>query len=257
MKKKIPRIVSMLLVLAMFFSMAAVAFADTTMYVNVTPNVNFRKTPGGALICRIPYGAAVSRISTTTQNGESWSKCTYNNQTGYIMSKFLSSSNPNGSGGSSALGWVTMAVEHGDTNATMLYSAPSSNSSTLANLNNVSTVKVSFDTNDFKWARCQYNGMTGYIKYIDLNPTETQFLTASYGGTSVILQRGNKGQAVKNLQMQLAQLGYSTNGIDGIFGSGTEDAVISFQNKYKLDADGKAGPKTLKKMFEVLDYYYY
>lgn len=256
-KSLIKRLMALALVIVSVFSVAAVAFADTTKYVNVTPNVNFRKSPGGDLIDRIPYGAAVTEHSTSYSGGEEWSYVTYNKTNGYVMTKFLSPNSPSGGSSTSELGWVSIAVSSDPDAPAMLYSQPSSSSTRLANLSSVRSVSVCFDTNDFRWARCVYNGMTGYVKYIDLDPSESDFLNASYGGTNVILREGKKGQAVKNLQMQLAQLGYSTNGIDGIYGSGTKQAVTNFQKKYNLDADGIAGPNTFKKIYSVLDYYYY
>lgn len=95
MKKSIiKRLVALALVIVSVFSISAVAMAETVKYVNVTPNVNFRETPGGALICRILYGEPVTVLSTTTSGGESWSKCTYDGDTGYIMSKYLSTTKP-------------------------------------------------------------------------------------------------------------------------------------------------------------------
>ena len=48
------------------------------------------------MIDRIPYGASVTEHSTLTYNNELWSYVTYNTQTGYVMSKFLSSTAPGG-----------------------------------------------------------------------------------------------------------------------------------------------------------------
>ena len=45
------------------------------------------------------------------------------------------------------------------------------------------------------------------------------------------------------LQRNLNKLGYSLNA-DGIFGEDTKKAVISFQGKNGLSADGIVGPNT-------------
>lgn len=58
----------------------------------------------------------------------------------------------------------------------------------------------------------------------------------------VLLRKGSRGQAVKDLQ---AGLGIEA---DGIFGTGTEAAVIAFQTANGLDGDGLAGPETLARM---------
>ena len=60
-----------------------------------------------------------------------------------------------------------------------------------------------------------------------------------------ILQRGERGPSVLNLQKRLVALGYAPGTPDGIFGYGTQSAVLAFQRASKLAADGIAGPKTL------------
>jgi GH24 family phage-related lysozyme (muramidase) len=60
-----------------------------------------------------------------------------------------------------------------------------------------------------------------------------------------ILQRGERGPSVVNLQKRLADLGYKPGTPDGIFGYGTQSAVLAFQRASKLSADGIAGTKTL------------
>ncbi|KAA0685990.1 lysozyme [Neorhizobium sp. P12A] len=60
-----------------------------------------------------------------------------------------------------------------------------------------------------------------------------------------VLERGERGSPVMQLQQRLAALGYKPGAVDGIFGYGTESAVIAFQKASKLTTDGKAGPITL------------
>lgn len=67
-----------------------------------------------------------------------------------------------------------------------------------------------------------------------------------------LLKHGMKGDDVKRLQEALVKLGYSTNGIDGIWGNGTENAVRSFQKDNKLTVDGLVGKNTIKKINELL-----
>jgi len=61
------------------------------------------------------------------------------------------------------------------------------------------------------------------------------------------LRRGDKGEAVKDLQKKLISLGYALPkyGADGDFGKETEAAVKAFQADNGLKADGIAGEKTL------------
>lgn len=60
-----------------------------------------------------------------------------------------------------------------------------------------------------------------------------------------MLERGERGVSVVHLQQRLAALGYKPGAADGIFGYGTQQAVLAFQRATKLSADGVAGPKTL------------
>lgn len=56
---------------------------------------------------------------------------------------------------------------------------------------------------------------------------------------------GSRGEEVREIQTRLAALGYYKGTIDGIYGSGTKNAVIQFQKDNGLSADGIVGEKTL------------
>ncbi len=64
-----------------------------------------------------------------------------------------------------------------------------------------------------------------------------------------MLRRGNTGDQVTLLQNRLKALGYMTQAADGIFGSATEKALLSFQNINGLTPDGIAGEQTLVKLY--------
>lgn len=68
-------------------------------------------------------------------------------------------------------------------------------------------------------------------------------LTASAAET-VVLKSGSTGAQVRTLQTKLKNWGYYRGAIDGIYGSGTKAAVIKFQKKNGLTADGIVGAKT-------------
>ncbi len=59
-----------------------------------------------------------------------------------------------------------------------------------------------------------------------------------------LLQRGDSGDEVSNLQEALSQKGFFDGPITGFFGELTEAAVIRFQEANGLDADGIVGPAT-------------
>lgn len=68
------------------------------------------------------------------------------------------------------------------------------------------------------------------------------------------LQKGDKGQEVKNLQAKLIALGYSCGkaGADGDFGTDTLNAVKRFQQDHGLVVDGEAGVNTMAKINALL-----
>ncbi|CAN5330399.1 hypothetical protein BH11PSE11_BH11PSE11_27110 [soil metagenome] len=55
-----------------------------------------------------------------------------------------------------------------------------------------------------------------------------------------LVQSGNSGERVRTVQYLLQQWGYSVTA-DGVFGSGTLNAVKSFQSSHGLSADGMVG----------------
>ena len=59
-------------------------------------------------------------------------------------------------------------------------------------------------------------------------------------------RQGSTGEQVRIIQTQLKNWGYYDGAVDGIFGSGTAEAVQYFQRKNGLTADGIVGPATLK-----------
>ena len=67
-----------------------------------------------------------------------------------------------------------------------------------------------------------------------------------YSSAEYVLSKlGSRGDEVRRIQRKLKQLGYYTGSIDGIYGSNTQKAIISFQRSCGLTADGIAGPRTL------------
>ena len=59
---------------------------------------------------------------------------------------------------------------------------------------------------------------------------------------------GSHSEEVRQIQQKLKSWGYYSGDADGIFGMETKKAVLSFQRKNGLTADGIAGPATLRAM---------
>ena len=65
------------------------------------------------------------------------------------------------------------------------------------------------------------------------------------------LREGNRGNITKLLQEKLVSLGYNTNDVDGIFGSQTKAAVISYQKSRGLSQDGIVGQNTWRELLNL------
>lgn len=65
---------------------------------------------------------------------------------------------------------------------------------------------------------------------------------------SSLSKQGSTGAEVTEIQTKLKEQGYYNGNIDGIYGSGTKNAVIAFQKDNGLSADGIAGTQTLSKL---------
>lgn len=102
------------------------------------------------------------------------------------------------------------------------------------------------------------DGLFGKKSQTKFNEIYTgQTSTASIATTTKIeftrtLLIGSKGSDVKNLQGLLNSLGFTAGTPDGSFGKKTASAVIMFQSKYGLSADGVFGSKSAQKLLEVI-----
>ncbi len=71
------------------------------------------------------------------------------------------------------------------------------------------------------------------------------------GKPTTILRPGDEGDQVKSVQARLQTLGYYAGSIDGVYGSGTTEAVRFFQARNSLKVDGKVGPNTADKLYSA------
>lgn len=96
-----------------------------------------------------------------------------------------------------------------------------------------------------------YNGLEDRSAYLAKAKAELARLealaiaAAAPADARPVLRRGNRDAAVGELQTALRAKGHPI-AIDGDFGAATELAVMSFQAKKKLTADGIVGPATWK-----------
>ncbi len=72
--------------------------------------------------------------------------------------------------------------------------------------------------------------------------------------SAAILKQGATGGEVKEVQRRLKLWGYYKGSLDGVFGASTRSAVIAFQKKNGLKADGVVGASTYKALGMVKSY---
>ena len=70
-------------------------------------------------------------------------------------------------------------------------------------------------------------------------------ITLAQRADAASYKRGSTGSVVSEIQQKLKDWGYYSADVDGVYGSRTEAAVLLFQQKNGLAADGKAGTETL------------
>lgn len=123
---------------------------------------------------------------------------------------------------------------------------------------------VSFDvgqnldsaTRDQLRVTAEQTGVWSYVEPAYLTPTWVHFDAratppACAAGGYPLVRQGSVGNYVLTLQDALNALGFTGSGLDGYFGSGTRNAVISFQRSQGLDADGIVGCLTWERLTEL------
>ena len=110
--------------------------------------------------------------------------------------------------------------------------------------------KLEIEYKEGSWYKVTYGKYEGYVyaSYVKVDGTVPQKGQSSSSSTDDSLEKGDKGEAVKELQRRLKELGYYSSSIDGSYGDVTVSAVKAFQKKNGLTADGVAGPVTQKKL---------
>lgn len=104
--------------------------------------------------------------------------------------------------------------------------------------------------------RCAQAVVKGLFRMegIHYKPMEDAIENPGESEAGKLLQLGDRGLEVRELQENLMKLGYSLEnyGADEIYGQETEAAVMQFQRDNNLSVDGIVGPETRGKMQELL-----
>ena len=105
------------------------------------------------------------------------------------------------------------------------------------------------------WNSANNSGVWTYVEPISLTPTWVHFdkrfgkPACSTGGYPLI-KRGSLSNYVLIAQDDLNTLGFRTNGLDGIFGLATQNAVREYQRTRGLAVDGIVGCNTWRSLQE-------
>ena len=107
------------------------------------------------------------------------------------------------------------------------------------------------------WNSANNSGVWAYVEPISQTPTWVHFdkrfgKPACSTGGFMQLKRGSISNYVCIAQDDLNTLGYSTGGLDGIFGARTQDAVRRYQQNVGLTSDGIVGCNTWRSLQEAV-----
>ena len=79
------------------------------------------------------------------------------------------------------------------------------------------------------------DGVVGKVTWINIDEADQ---------SEPVLRVGSAGLPVRRLQSRMSAVGFDMGGIDGRFGTKTEQAVKQLQKQSRLGVDGVVGPKT-------------
>ena len=99
------------------------------------------------------------------------------------------------------------------------------------------------------------SGVWSYVEPASLTPTWVHFdkrrgTPACSSGGFPLIRQGSRGAYVCIAQDNLNTLGYTTGGLDGVFGPQTYRAVVAYQKSVGLAADGIVGCNTWRSLQE-------
>ncbi len=104
------------------------------------------------------------------------------------------------------------------------------------------------------WNSANSSGVWSYVEPQSLTPTwvhfDKRFGDPACSAGYMTLKRGSLSNYVLILQDDLNTLGFKTGGLDGIFGSATQNAVKEYQTSRGLGADGIVGCNTWRSLQE-------
>ena len=227
--------------------------------------IAYVSTSGGTLTLRATQSTSAKALKyipngtqiTVLSKGATWSKVTYEGQTGYVLSTYLSTQaavqatatpTPTPAAYDTSIFTRTLKLNYTGSDVTALQQR-------LKELNYLSAVTGTYDetTQDAVKLFQSYNSLTvdgaaGSGTLTKLFSTSAVRYTADLTGytTMHIYYRSSSNPSVSSvtkMQTALKALGYTVT-VNGSFDETTYDAVVQFQMRNNLTVDGAAGPAT-------------
>ena len=209
---------------------------------------NMRKTANSYasnIICRIPEGDLVT-VTGATGN---FYHITYDGKTGYVFQQYVDKApeTSNTGTGLTATGYPYKTITTDSVNLRSSASTSSKRLTTIPKGASITVLQLSGS-----WAKVAYSSYTGWAMkdYIQVAAIVAATAAPSTGSnydnvvigptTYQTLQNGSDGEQVQALQEALIELGFLSGKADGIYGSGTANAVIAFQRKNGYPLTGVA-----------------
>ena len=223
---------------------SAMAFAASYPFNGVvTSDTNMRSTANSYesnVIRRIPEGDSVYVLS---ESGNFY-RIQYDGKTGYVFKSYVKQTAGTSSSGSgfTAEGYPYQTVTTSSVNLRKSASTSAKRLTTIPKGADITVHQLSGS-----WAKVTYSSYSGWVMkdyirvatIVTVQPGPTarpDDLTTSYQ----LLQSGSDGTQVTALQEALIELGYLTGKADGIYGSGTANAVMKLQKANGYPVTGYA-----------------
>lgn len=201
-----------------------------------------RASSSGEVIARLEQGTVVTVLSS----GDGWAKARWNGKNGYLSLDYLdkiTAASVSGRNTTELSGTVWTEK------ASALYKAADASSEELCRLDKGEKLTLLGETLNFYYVKA--DGQTGYLlkNRVTTEKAEKADEKQSSSGCAGVMKTGDSGSDVKALQLRLSELGYMKEKYaTGYFGDITREAVERFQTMAGLEADGIAGPATMKKL---------
>ncbi len=239
-------VLAMLLSLLLMAAGSAVFAADYPFTGAITDDTNMRSTANSYtsnVMCRIPKGDTV----TVTGETGNFYRITYDGKTGFVFQQYVkavASTEAGDNSGLTASGYPYFTIA---TTRVNLRKTASTSAKILAVI--PQNAAVTIHQLSGAWANVTYEGTTGWVmkEYLQLATIVAPTSSPAAGSGTVIgpttyqmLQNGSDGDQVVALQEALIELGFLSGKADGIYGSGTANAVMAFQRKNSYPVTGYA-----------------